>query len=233
MINNKSNYSILFVEDDIVALKNYSLALKESYQNVYEAKDGLTAYKIYKEKKPDIMIIDINIPKLNGIELLKKIRSTDLNTKTILLTSNSDTETLLDAASLKLTKYLVKPVSRKELFDALQIAIEEIKSFSVLSNKILSLKNNYYWDVNKHILYNKRDEVSLTKTEKDILSLIFKAGQNNDIVSYENIAFSLWDNYNEAVVSSLKTFVSTLRKKLPEGTILNVYGKGYKLGETN
>lgn len=230
MNNDKSEYSILFVEDDVVALKNYSLALREDYIDVYEAKDGLIAYELYKEKKPDIMIIDVDIPKLNGIELLKKIRQTDLNTKAILFTSYSDKETLLNATSLKLTQYLIKPVIRKDLFAALDLAIDEIKSFSIVSNKILTLKDNFYWDIDKNILFNKKDEVSLTKTEKDILSFIFKIGQKKDIVTYENIAFSLWNDYDDAILQSIKTFISGLRKKLPKDTILNAYGEGYKLG---
>lgn len=65
-------YKILFVEDEKVTRENYVMYLKMHFQEVYEAEDGEKAYELYKEKHPDIMIIDINIPKLNGLELLKK-----------------------------------------------------------------------------------------------------------------------------------------------------------------
>lgn len=226
----KSTYSILFIEDDLVALQNYSLALQECFKNVYQAKDGLIAYEIYKEKKPDIMIIDVDIPKLNGIELLKKIRKTDQNTKAILFTSYSDKNTLLTASTLKLTQYLIKPVARKALFSALDLAIEEIQSFSMISNKILNFQDDFFWDMDKHILFQNKNEISLTKTEKDILSTIFTLGQNNGIITYDEITNSLWEHENEGSLKSLKTFISTLRKKLPKDTILNEYGVGYKLG---
>ena len=229
MYIDKSKYSILFIEDDIVALENYTLALKDSFENVYQAKDGLSAYEIYKEKKPDIMIIDVDIPKLNGLELLKKIRKTDQNTKAILFTSHSDTKTMLEASSLKLSQYLIKPVVRKELFHALELAIEEIQSFSIISNKIINLKNDFYWDINKIKLFHKKDEILLTKTEKKILSIIFNIGHNNGIVTYDDIIDKIWDYDNEGSLVSLKTFISSLRKKLPENTILNEYGVGYRL----
>jgi len=156
MSHEKNEYSILFIEDDVVALKNYSLVLRERFKNVYEARDGLSAYNIYKEKKPDIMIIDVDIPKLNGIELLKKIRKIDHNTKAILFTSYSDTKTLLSASSLKLTQYLIKPVMSKELFSALELSVKEIQSFSVVSSKILTLKDEFFWDIDKHMLFKEK-----------------------------------------------------------------------------
>ena len=233
MNSQKNPYSILFVEDDIIALQNYSLALENHFENVYQAKDGLSAYKLYKEKKPNIMIIDVDIQKLNGIELLKKIRKTDQNTKAILFTSYSDNETLLNASSLKLSQYLIKPVARKELFSALTLAIEEIQSFSVISNQIIKLKDNFLWDIDKRILFHKNNEISMTKTEKEIFSIIIQFGQNNCVITYDDLLDRLWGSDDKSSIKSLKTFISTLRKKLPVETILNEYGVGYRLGKND
>ncbi len=119
-------YKILFVEDEEATRKNYVTYLKMLFSEVYEAKDGEEAYQLYKEQKPDIMILDVNIPKLNGLELLEKIRENDYTTKAIMFTAHSDQSFLLKAVSLQLTKYLVKPVSRKELKEALDFAISEL-----------------------------------------------------------------------------------------------------------
>ncbi|MGB5793051.1 response regulator transcription factor [Poseidonibacter sp.] len=119
-------YKILFVEDEEATRKNYVTYLKMLFSEVYEAKDGEIAYQLYKEKKPDILILDVNIPKLNGLELLEKIRENDYTTKAIMCTAHSDQNFLLQAVSLQLTKYLVKPVSRQELKEALDLAISEL-----------------------------------------------------------------------------------------------------------
>jgi len=119
-------YKILFVEDEEATRKNYVTYLKMLFSEVYEAKDGEIAYQLYKEKKPDILILDVNIPKLNGLELLEKIRENDYTTKAIMFTAHSDQNFLLQAVSLQLTKYLVKPVSRQELKEALDLAISEL-----------------------------------------------------------------------------------------------------------
>ena len=72
-------YKILLVEDEKAIKENYVTYLKMFFSEVYEAEDGEKAYDIYKQKKPDIMIVDINIPKLSGLELLRKIRENDYN----------------------------------------------------------------------------------------------------------------------------------------------------------
>jgi len=125
----KQNYpfKILFVEDEKAIRDNYIQYLKIFFSEVYEAEDGDKAYQIYNEKKPDIIILDINIPKLNGLDLLKKIRENDYITKVIMLTAHTDKKFLLDASSLQLTRYLVKPVSRKNLKEALEHSIEELQ----------------------------------------------------------------------------------------------------------
>ena len=119
-MENSYPYKILFVEDDQVIRENYVTYLKMFFSEVFEAEDGEKAYELYKLKKPDIMIIDINIPKLNGLDLLERIRENDYSTKAIMLTAHSDKSFLLKAVGLKLTRYLVKPVSRKDLKEALK-----------------------------------------------------------------------------------------------------------------
>lgn len=118
-------YTVLFVEDEKATRENYTAYFKMFFNEVYEAGDGEEAYLLYKEKKPDIMIIDINLPKLNGIELLKRIRESDYITKAIMLTAHADEEFLSATASLQLTRHLVKPVSRKNLNEALDLSINE------------------------------------------------------------------------------------------------------------
>jgi diguanylate cyclase (GGDEF)-like protein len=126
-------YDILFIEDDPIIRSNYSKELKVHFKNVYEAPDAFKGYELYQEKKPHIMIVDINLPKMSGLELLKKIRKTDQNTKAIVLTAHTNKEFMLQAASLKLNEYLVKPVNRHDFRQALEKSVQEIESFNIVS----------------------------------------------------------------------------------------------------
>lgn len=119
---------LLYVEDEDAIVKVMTRLLEDNVSELYIAKDGSKALELYETHKPDIILADINIPKLNGLDLISKIRETDSNVRVILLTAYSDKDFLIKAADLKLTKYLIKPIIGKELFEALNQAITEIEN---------------------------------------------------------------------------------------------------------
>ncbi len=223
----KKAFSILYVEDEEAIRENYMRYLKRHFTTVYEAKDGEEAYAIYKEVKPQIMIIDINIPKLNGLELLKKVRENDHSTKAIMLTAYADVEYLLKASELKLTKYLIKPVSREDLKMALNQVEQEIENFNTISNKKVTLKDQYIWNHELTELSNNGEPIYLTNKERTLLSMLIK--NQNVVVTYEIIVDTLWQDSYEDKLAPLKTIVKNLRKKLPKDTLKNVFGIGFKI----
>jgi len=220
-------FNILFVEDEKEIRDNYVTYLKMFFNEVYEAVNGEEAYEIYKQKKPHIMIIDINMPKMNGIELLSKIRETDHTTKAIMLTAHTDTTLLLDASVLKLTKYLVKPISRNELRDALELAIKEIRSFSISPLKKIHLKNDCTWDYESEELTCSNRAIKLTNKERKVFILFIS--NLNKIFTNEELIYEAWINDDYGSEDGLKTLIKSLRKKLPQDTIKNVFGVGYKI----
>ena len=226
MTSDKKPYKILFVEDEKEIRENYTKYLKRHFENVYEAIDGEDGFKKYKELKPDIMIVDINLPKLNGLELLKKIRENDQITKVIMLTAYSDTKYLLEATELKLVKYLVKPISRNELKGALDIAIEEFSKFDIISKKIIYLNDGFMWDSVHEELNQYGNDISLTNKERQIASLFFS--NPNNIFTYDDIIMEVWNGFEDDKIDALKTIVKNIRRKLPKNTIKNVFGVGYK-----
>ncbi len=229
MNNKKQPYKILFVEDEEEIRKKYVQYLQNWFNEVFEAKDGEEAYQIYKEKKPSIIIADINLPKLSGLELLQRIRGKDHTTKAIILTAYSDTEYLLSAMELKLTKYLVKPVTRNELKEAIRSVLEEFKNFDTVSKKIVNLKENYYWNLDTNELYKEGQLVILTKNETKIARILFK--NINKTVNYNEIIYHVWEEDFKEIdyIKTLKSTMNYLRKKLPKDTIKNVFGIGYRV----
>jgi len=227
MNKEKYKYSILYVEDDEAVRTNYVTYLGRFFENIYEAADAQSAHKIYKEKKPDILVIDIQLPGKSGIEFLGEIREFDHSVRAIMLTAMSDVDTLVSASELKLTKYLVKPISRDELKSALESAIDEIINYTTYSNRVIHIKESCYWDQDKEKLIYQDKEVFLTRKERELLTLLFS--NINRVFKSEDIIYELWYDFDNSKISSLKTLVKTLRKKLPEGTIKNVFGIGYTI----
>ncbi|MDY0121822.1 MAG: response regulator transcription factor [Sulfurimonas sp.] len=223
----EKSFDILFVEDEEAIRQNYVRYLKRHFHEVYEAADGLRAYEIYQQKKPHILIVDINLPKMNGLELVRKIRQKDHGTKVIMLTAHSDTSYLLEATELKLTKYLVKPVTRDELSGALKLAIRELSHFEVASKLHIILRDSFVWDCDRKELLYKNTEVVLTNKERKVLALLLS--NPNATFSYDDIIFDVWYDTSEDRIDALKTIIKNLRKKLPKDSIKNVFGVGYKI----
>ncbi|WP_457746821.1 response regulator transcription factor [Sulfurimonas sp.] len=227
MNDEKYKYSILYVEDDEAVRSNYVAYLSRFFEEVYEAADAESAYEIYKEKKPDILVVDIILPGRSGIDFLRDIREYDHSTRAIMLTALSDVETLVSASELKLTKYLIKPISRDELKEAFEMAVDEIVNYTTYSNRLIHIKESCYWDQDKEKLIYHDKEIFLTRKERELLSLLFS--NIHRVFKSEEIIFELWYDFDNSKISSLKTLVKTLRKKLPEGTIKNVFGIGYTI----
>jgi DNA-binding response OmpR family regulator len=227
MKHDKYAYSILFVEDEVALRKDYVMYLEMIFETVYEASDGEEAYRIYKTKKIDILLIDINLPKLNGLELLMKIRKNDLITKAIILTAHKDNDFLHQAASLKLNDYLVKPITRKLLKLSLEKVIDELQSYTTIPIKNKILDDGYMWDYDKESLSCQGKIIHLTKKEKIIFVLFMN--NLNTVLSTDKIIYSVWEEYIEGQESALKTILSKLRRKLPKGIIKNIHSLGYKI----
>ena len=220
-------YSLLFVEDEIAIRQNYVSYLKLHFQNVYEAENGIEAYNIYKEKKPDIMIVDINIPMMNGLELLEKIRLNDQEIKAIMLTAHTDTDFLLQAASLKLNKYLIKPIARQELKNVLQETVKEIQNYRIEKIDKIEFKDGFSWDIKLNILSQYNTQIQLTSKEQKLLRLL--CSNTNMTFTYDQISEEVWGYDSVGSVDSIKSLIKTLRKKLPKDSISNIFGIGFKI----
>jgi len=153
------------------------------------------------------MIVDINIPKCNGIEVVKEIRKSDQNTKIIMLTAHTEKTYLMQSISLKLTTYLVKPINRQQLKEALELAIKELSLFEIKFKKIIILNESFLWDIEKEKLFHNNSIVKLTAKEQLLLNLLFS--NNHKVFTYDEIIISIWtyDNYEGDKINALKTII--------------------------
>ena len=229
MKNKKHPYKILLIEDEKQLRDNYVEYLEFYFDEVYQARDGEEGYKVYKKIKPHILIIDINIPKLNGIELLKKIRKTNHTIKAVMLTAHTEKEILIEASELKLTKYLVKPISNKDLNNTIEQVVLELITFKTSTIKQVALKDGYSWNYDKQELTQNNQTINLTNKEKKIFLLLISTP--NKVFSNNEIIEEVWEFYSNNTIGSFKTTMKNLRKKLPEDTIRNIFGVGYKINK--
>ena len=221
--NINKNIKILYVEDDEIARENGVEYLENFFETIYEASDAIIALQLYEKYKPDIIITDIQMPKLNGLEFVKRIRQKDKKTQIIIITAFCDREYLLKAIELQLVKYLVKPVREKEFEEALLLCIDSLKEDS---SNIVKLDESTYFDLfNKNLVIN--DEVVKLRA-KEILFLELLIKNKNRYVTYEEIENFVWF---DSVMSkdALKTLVKNIKTKIPKDKILNLTNSGYKI----
>ena len=220
----EENISILVAEDE-AELREYLVEyLQLFFKNVYPAKCGQEAYLIYLEKNPDIILSDINMPNLNGLNLISKIREQDLKTKIIIMSAHSDTDKLLKAVELNLVTYLVKPIKLETLKKVLFETVESINS----SSDRVNLGSNMYWSKRENRLYSNEEHIVLKERESMLMELL--CSKINQAFSNEKIFHHLYTKsdkeYSEYAITSL---IKRLRSKLPTNIIQNEYGSGYKI----
>ncbi len=220
-----SDISILLAEDEKQLLNSMVEYLELFFENVYTAEDGISAYEIYKKEKPDIIVSDIHMPRLDGLSMIEKIRKNDLKTKIIITTAHSDNEKLLQAIELHLVKYLIKPVQSDKLKELLLSLVEELRQ---KKNRI-HFKESFYWDKTKKRLFHDEDEVSLKPKEQKVLELL--CSRTNQSISAIDMYNYLYDDQPERDFSSnaITSLMKRIRQKLPKETIKSSYGVGYIL----
>jgi two-component system response regulator VanR len=221
--NINKNIKILYVEDDEIARENGIEYLQNFFEQIYEASDAIKALQLYEKYQPDIIITDIQMPKLNGLEFVKRIRQKDKKTQIIIITAFCDKDYLLKAIELGLVKYLVKPVCEKEFEEALFLCVNSLQNNE---SNIIKLDENSYFDIfNKNLLINK--EIIKLRT-KEILFLELLIKNKNRYVSYEEIENYVWSD-SVMTKDALKTLVKNIKIKISKDLILNLTNSGYKI----
>lgn len=225
---NQSNFSIMYAEDDDKIRAGYIRLFKQYFKNVYEAKDGKEALDIYNKHKPDVAVLDINMPKINGLKLARQIREDNKNIKLVMLTAYSDTDKLLDAIELSLSKYLIKPINTQELIDLIQNCIIELQEKNTFTNNVF-IEGGFRWDIDKKEIFDKNNnQIALTKKEIELLDLF--CNNKNATFSNEDILNSVWeDDLNDNNANKLRILLSKLKTKLSYNIFNSIYNVGYKL----
>ena len=221
--------TLLYAEDEVETRKNHIEYLKSRYDfNYFEAGDGVEALALFHEHKPEIILTDITMPKMDGLSFIQKVREFSPHTKVVVITAYDENEMLIKALGLDVVNYLLKPVNRRKLSAAVDLALETVPNCKNMQY-ICRIDNDTRWDERNKELYHYGELVSLSQFEKRLLSIL--CGYKGSAVSSQDIYYHVWQEFeNEFSMDSVRTLVKKLRQKLPEGVIDNSYGGYYKLG---
>ncbi|MEA3554765.1 MAG: response regulator transcription factor [Campylobacterota bacterium] len=218
--------TILYVEDEKEARENISEILSKFSDNVLLATNGDEALKIFNEKSVQLVVTDIEMPVMNGIKLIEKIRKDDVITPVIMLTAFASSDYLLKCANLNIQSYIVKPIEYKTLKEALYKVTEYL---NLTSNLYLHISQELSYDkINGVLINHETQEIHLNKKEKALMNLLVE--HKNKLVTYSQIEHAVWNDYDDVMTeSALRTVIKNLRKKSDIKFIDNVAGLGYKI----
>ena len=209
---------ILIIEDDVQLSIAISEFCKIKAFDTVSIKDGLEAIDRIDNEHFDLYIIDINIPRISGLDLLKYIRKTDLDTPIIIITASLEIQNFSTAFENGCSEYIKKPFHLKEL----DIRINNLLTLSKPST--ISLRDELHYDLNTEAFYYKNKPISLRYKEKRFCAIMIK--NINTIVSNEMIHDYVWEGEIKETYP-LRQLLGELRKKLPFDIIQTKIREGY------
>ena len=206
--------TILFVDDEDGVRDGYNVLLNMWAKKAYCAKDGKEGLEFFKRYKPDIVITDIKMPTMNGIEMIKNIRNIDLDIPIIITTAHQEPELLLDAVELQVDGYIIKPISKKELKKRLK-AIAKIILFERERTEQYNILRTITDTSLEAILVYKGD---ICVNINNIALKLFGFSDKSEIIDKEN--FSLQSMIKEKIKCDLQDayeilLINKLGKKIP------------------
>ena len=223
---------ILLVEDTEQLNKALTTVLRRNSYVVDSAFDGEEALIFIEQYQYDLIILDIMLPKVNGLEVLKRIRGSKNQTPVLLLTAKSTTEDKITGLDLGADDYLSKPFVIDELLARIRALLRrtpQINEETVLTYGDVKL------DIQNSVLSHKEEKVTLMTKELQIMSILMKSGAK--IVSLDTITKNAWDIEAYTTSENVWVFISYIRKKLESihsnTKIKSIRYQGYYLEYTN
>jgi len=218
------NKKLLLLEDDVSLHETIVDYLQSLQYEVYSVYNGNDALDVLYEKNFDLLLLDVNVPDINGFEILNTIRKNNVLTPAIFLTSLNSMSDLENGYDSGCDDYIRKPFALKELDLRIKTLLK--RDFSHTNEELIPILNNIYYDINSDILIINNKKVQLNN--KDALLLKFFLKNKNRLVSHEEIYSNLWE-YDEVPSSSaLRTYIKNLRKYLGKETIVSIKKSGYR-----
>ncbi len=214
---------ILLLEDEFMLRASIQEYLEAFSHKVVGFHDGLDVLESLKKESFDLLVLDINVPKLNGLNLLRELNALEIVVPTIFISANLDIDDISTAFELGACDYLKKPFHIKEL--GIRIARVK-KEQEIKSASHLLLNQKYYFSKRENLLFYNNVSQTLTKKQLQILTLLCE--NIGVVVDFEKFRSYVWSS-EPVDNATIRAEISRLRKSLKIDFIKNVKGVGYKI----
>ena len=227
-----SNYKIFVVEDDKAIRNLITTTLEMQGYHYHTADNGNSAIMGIVSEKPDIIILDLGLPDMDGIDIIKKVRTWS-DIPIIIVSARSDDKDKIDALDAGADDYLTKPFSTSELLARLRVTLRRLNYDSQdRTLKTIFINGQLKIDYVAGCAYLNNNEVHLTPIEYKLLCLLAK--NVGKVLTHNFILKEIWGNFLPDDTQSLRVFMATLRKKLEENPSKPQYiqthiGIGYRM----
>lgn len=229
-----NKFQILVVEDDPPIRNLIAITLKTHEYKYLLAKNGEEAILQASSYAPDVVFLDLGLPDIDGIEIIKRIREWS-NMPIIVISARSEDEDKIEALDAGADDYLTKPFSVEELLARLRVMqrrIALLKSDSEINEKSVYTNGRLKIDYAAGCAYIEDAELKLTPIEYKLLCLL--AQNTGKVLTHKYITQKIWGSAWDSNVASLRVFMATLRKKLEDENASVVYiqthvGIGYRM----
>jgi len=228
-INGGSMPKLLIIEDDLTIIKGLAAAFKFHGFEVFFAESSETGLPLVRQKKPDLVILDIMLPGLDGFETCKKIREQDQHIPVIMLTAKSQESDKLLGFELGADDYVTKPFSAKELIARVRAVLKRSSVQSPLKREVQI--GTAIVNLDNFTICKGGTEYSLSPKEHAILKLFIDLPDT--VVSRSRIIDEVWGDEYFPSPKTIDNFIVKLRGKIEDNPrkprhILTVHGAGYK-----
>lgn len=217
--------TVLFVEDEDKIRTSMGSAMEGIFAKVILAGNGDEGLKKFKKFNPDVIVTDISMPIMDGLDMSKEIRDISKDTPIVILSAFSEKEKLLKAIEIGIDKYIIKPIDMEELFEAISVLAQD----KISTTNIVEIGGGYSFNKTKRVLVRNQEEIALTKKELAFISILVK--RLGALVLHEEIKNSVWVG-EKVSDAAIRTFIKRIRDKVGANLIKNIPGLGYKI-ETN
>ncbi len=211
MKNKKENLKILVVEDDQRVSELINRGLEENGFDVVLAYDGLSGKKLIEQSEFDLIITDIILPKIDGIDLCKLIRQRSIHVPIIMLTALGTTDDKVEGFDAGADDYMVKPFEIRELIVRIKALLKRSKNSVRAMSNVLK-----YADVEMHMdtkeVYRGGEEVHLTPKEFNLLKYMLMNPER--VLSRAEIAENVWNTHFDTGTNFIDVYINYLRKKI-------------------
>ena len=219
--NSLKDKSLLIIEDDVSTLKWLSRVLSLYFHKVYSASCAIEGLEVFKNTNTNIVIADVQMPNVDGLVFLEKIKEINKNTFRIVMTAFNSPLYLNRAVEAGTHLYLKKPID----IDEILVAIASRFSNESSGDIIIDLGESFVLDTSKKLISKNNKRIDLTK--KELLLIYLLLNNKNAFVSFELMEQVVWKEHVRA--DAIRMVIVSLRKKLYPSLIQNLKGLGYRI----